>query len=196
MTKRLAARLALSVVLSVALIAQVPTEVPRIWDDAGLAEWATPVVGLNVRPAHFSPTEYYSVPGDNLRTYPLYHPDSEPPGYWEELNKKKPEPLVDVSKIRSTEDWRAAGERAFREVDNFWSRTNDPALIAQARDPRSFAGVFKLADGSAFGPRWVVTAEGVMLSAPACSAVTSRTGVTAPSPLRLQEGRALQEAHC
>jgi hypothetical protein len=36
--------------------------------------------------------------------------------YWEELNKKKPEPLVDVSKIRSTEDWTAAGERAFREA--------------------------------------------------------------------------------
>ena len=163
-------RLALLVVLSVALVAQAPTEVPRIWDDAALADWATPVAGLNVRPAHYSSTEYYTVPGDNLRTYPIYHPDREPAGYWEELNKKKPEPLVDVSKIRSTEDWRAAGERAFREVDNFWSRTSDPALIAQARDPRSFEGVFKLPDGSAFGPRWVVTAEGVKLSSPACSA--------------------------
>ena len=78
--------------------------VPRIWDDAALADWATPVAGLNVRPSHYSSAEYYSVPGDNLRTYPIYHPDSEPAGYWEELNKKKPEPLVDVSKIRSTED--------------------------------------------------------------------------------------------
>jgi hypothetical protein len=163
-------RLALLAAFSVALAAQAPPAIPRIWDDAALADWATPVAGLNVRPSHYSSAEYYSVPGDNLRTYPIYFPDAEPAGYWEELNKKKPEPLVDVSKIRSTADLIAAGERAFREVDNFWSRTSDPALIAQARDPRTFAGVFRLPDGTAFGPRWVVTAEGVKLSSPACSA--------------------------
>jgi hypothetical protein len=163
-------RLGLLAAFSAALAAQAPTVVPRIWDDAALADWATPVAGLNVRPLHYSSAEYYRVPADNLRTYPIYPPDKEPPGYWEELNKKKPEPLVDLSKIRSREDLIAAGERAFRDVDNFWSRTNDPALIAQARDPRTFEGVFRLPDGTAFGPRWVVTAEGVMLSSPACSA--------------------------
>lgn len=156
--------------LTAALPAQAPTVVPRIWDDAALADWATPVATLNIRPAHYSSAEYYSVPGDNLRTYPVYHPNSEPPGYWEELQKKKPEPLVDASKIRSAADWAAAGETAFREIDNFWSRTDDPALIAQARDPKTFEGVFKLPDGTSFGPRWVVTAEGVKLSSPACSA--------------------------
>jgi hypothetical protein len=30
--------------------------------------------------------------GGNLRTYSVYHPDSEPAGYWEELQKKKPAP--------------------------------------------------------------------------------------------------------
>ena len=163
-------RLGLLAAFSAALAAQAPIDVPRIWDDASLADWATPIAGLNVRPSHYSSAEYYSVPGDNLRTYPIYHPDSEPPGYWEELKKKKPEPLVDVSKMRSTKDLIAAGERAFREVDNFWSRSDDPALIAQARDPRSFEGVFRLPDGTSFGPRWVVTAEGVKLTAPACSA--------------------------
>jgi hypothetical protein len=163
-------RLGLLATFSAAVAAQAPTAVPRIWDDAALADWATPVAGLNLRPSHFSSAEYYSVPGDNLRTYPVYHPDAEPPGYWEELTKKKPEPLVDVSKIRSTEDWIAAGERAFRELDNFWSRTDDPALIAQARNPRTFEGVFRLPDGTAFGPRWLVTAEGVKLTSPACSA--------------------------
>jgi hypothetical protein len=142
---------------------------PRIWDDAALAEWATPVAGLNVRPAHFSSAEYYAAPVDNLRTYPVYHPDSEPAGYWEWLQKQKPEPLVDLRTIRSDSDWVAAGERAFREMDAVLLRTNDPAVIAQARDPRSFEGLFKFPDGSAFGPRWVVTSEGVMLSVPACA---------------------------
>ena len=170
----------LVVVFCAALSAQGPTAVPRIWDDAALADWATPVATLNVRPAHYSSAEYYRVPAENLRTYPLYHPDREPPGYWEELQKKKPEPLVDVATIRSTADWIAAGERAFRELDNFWSRTDDPALIAQARDGKTFDGVFRLPDGTAFGPRWVVTAEGVRLSSPACSAchVTFRTDGT------------------
>jgi hypothetical protein len=162
--------LGLLAALSTALPAQAPATAPRIWDDAALADWATPVATLNVRPAHFSSAEYYRVPAENLRTYPVYHPDNEPPGYWEELQKKKPEPLVDVSTIRSTADWVAAGERAFREIDNFWSRTDDPALIAQARDPKTFDGVFKLPDGTAFGPRWLVTADGVKLSSPACSA--------------------------
>jgi len=143
---------------------------PRIWNDADLADWATPVAGLNLRPAHISAAEYYALPGDNLRTYPVYHPDSEPAGYWEELKRKKPEPLVDLSKIRSKADWIAAGERAFREVDTFWSRTDDPAAIAQARDPQSFQnGALKLPDGSAHGPRWVVTPKGLMLSWVACS---------------------------
>jgi len=144
------------------------TRVPRIWNDADLADWATPIAGLNVRPAHYSEAEYYAVPADNLKTYPVYHPDAEPPGYWEDLQKRKPEPMVDVSKIRSTADWIAAGERAFRELDSVLVRTNDPAIIAQARNPETFKGVIKLADGTAFGPRWVVTQSGVMLSIGAC----------------------------
>jgi hypothetical protein len=44
-------------------------------------------------------------PADNLRTYPVYRPNKEPPGYWEDLQKKKPEPIVDVSKIRTRQDW-------------------------------------------------------------------------------------------
>ena len=48
------------------------------------------------------------------------------------------------------------------------ARTDDPALIAQARDPRSFEGFIKLPDGTAWGPRWVVTEQGVMLTVPAC----------------------------
>jgi hypothetical protein len=157
------------VALALILGAQTITPVPRIWDEARLADWATPLAGLNLRPSHYTSAEYYSVPADNLRTYPVYHPDSEPQGYWEDLQKKKPEPLVDVPKIKTRADWIAAGERAFREADSFWSRTDDPAMIAQARDPRSFEGALKLPDGSSYGPRWVVTEKGVMLSYIACA---------------------------
>jgi len=158
------------VCISVLALSQKPAQAPRIWDDAALADWATPVAGLNVPPSFYSSAEYYSVPADNLRTYPVYHPDNEPPGYWEELQKKKPEPLGDISEIKSKEDWIAAGQRAFREIDSVLIRTADPAIIAQARDPRSFARAVKLPDGSVVAPRWVVTPAGVMLTVPACSA--------------------------
>lgn len=144
--------------------------VPRIWDDAALAEWATPVAGLNVRSSHYTAREYYALPPDNLRTYPVYPPDKEPAGYWEWLQKQKPEPLVDVGKIRDDADWIAAGERAFHDLGSVLIRTNDPKLVAQARDPAVLQGLRTLADGGVVGPRWVVTSEGVMLTARACAA--------------------------
>jgi integrase len=98
----------------------------------------------------------------------VFAPADEPAGYWEELQKKKPERLVDLSKIRSKEDWIAAGERAFAEVDSFWTRTDDPSLIAQARNARNFEGVLKWPDGTVGQARWVVTEQGVMLSRSEC----------------------------
>jgi hypothetical protein len=41
----------------------------------------------------------------------------EPPGYCEWLQKQKPEPLVDVSKLRTREDWIQAGATAFQTLD-------------------------------------------------------------------------------
>jgi len=143
---------------------------PRIWDDAQLAEWATPVAGLNVRPAHYSSNEYYGVAPDNLRTYPFYPVSREPAGYWEWLQKQKPEPLVDPNDMRSKADWIAAGNRAFEEADALLIRSDDPALIERARDPQSFPNAQLQPDGSFPPLRWVVTSKGLMLSAPACSA--------------------------
>jgi hypothetical protein len=163
-------RIALSVsMLFWFLISSPQATVPRIWDDAELAGWATPLAALNIPPGHFTSDEYYKVPADNLRTYPVYPPDREPPGYWEWLQQQKPEPLVDASRIQTKDDWIAAGERAFREIDVVAARTNDPAVIAQARDPKSFENTFTLPDGSVLDPRWVVTDEGLMLTTSDCS---------------------------
>jgi hypothetical protein len=60
--------------------------IPKVWDEAALEDWATPVAGLNVRPAHISAAEYYSVPEYGLRSYPVYMPGREPEGYWEMLH--------------------------------------------------------------------------------------------------------------
>ena len=83
--------------------------------DRDLLDWATPIAALQVRSAHYSSDEYYRIEGDNLRTYPVYDPANEPTGYWQELQEKKPEPLVDRGKIRNAQDWIEAGRRAFIE---------------------------------------------------------------------------------
>jgi hypothetical protein len=143
--------------------------IPRIWVEAQLKDWSTPIAALNIKPGHYSPEQYYRSPVDNLRTYPVYPPGREPAGYWEWLQKQKPEPLVDAATIRNDADWIKDGERAFREIDVVFARTADPALIARARDPRTFEGVLTLADGSVPDPRWVVTNQGLMLTQSDCS---------------------------
>ena len=46
-------------------------DIPRVWDEAALADWVTPVAGLNVRPTHISEREYYSMPESIPRSYPV-----------------------------------------------------------------------------------------------------------------------------
>jgi hypothetical protein len=183
--------LSASLLLSLHVATQTATRAPLIWDDRALADWATPLASLRIRPGHYTSSEYYAVPADNLRTYPIYRPDREPPGYWDALQKKKPEPLVDASAIRTRRDWIAAGTRAFQEIDSVLTRSDDPALIALARDPKTFANVPGLADGTVLEPRWVVTDRGVMLSNLECASCHIRVtadrraeyaGLVAPNP--------------
>jgi len=152
------------------LAANTQTQVPRIWDDGRLEEWATPVAALNIRPGHYTSADYYKVPADNFRTYPVYSPDKEPAGYWEWLRKQKPAPLVDAAAMHSTQDWIAAGERAFRDIDNVFARTSDPEILRVARDAATFKDLDTLPDGSILDIRWVVTDRGVQLTTSECSA--------------------------
>ena len=55
--------------------------IPKTWDETALADWATPIAGLNVRPTSMSAKDYYSMAVENLRTYPVYFPGREPDGY-------------------------------------------------------------------------------------------------------------------
>jgi hypothetical protein len=144
------------------------TKAPKIWDDKALEDWATPIAALGIRPAYTKEADYYAVPGDNLKTYPVYRPDREPPGYWEWLHQQKPQPLVDVSKIQTHEDWIKAGKAAFQAMDEPPARTSDPAVIQTFRNPEKFEGLWTQTDGSIPWARWVVTKEGVQVATAAC----------------------------
>ena len=145
-------------------------DIPKVWDEAALADWVTPVAGLNVRPTHISEQQYYSLQVENLRTYPVYYPGREPAGYWEMLQHAGPSPLIEPDKLKTDSDWVEAGRRVFDEADDLHLRTFDPKLIALARSPETFeqAHTEPYADGTLDAIRWVPTKQGVALSIASC----------------------------
>ena len=106
---------------------------PRTWDTRALADWATPLATGQIRPGHFSESEYYRTPLDNYRTYPVYLPDREPAGYWQALKNKKPEPLIDLAKIDRDFKWITAGKRVWDEIDVAFFRLYDSESISMVR---------------------------------------------------------------
>ena len=107
---------------------------PRIWDDAALADWATPVAGLNIRPAHYSSVEYCRGPSrQSSRRTPSTPSIGNHLATREWLQKQTPQPLIDANELVPNEDLIAAGERAFHELDAVLVRSKDPNLIARAR---------------------------------------------------------------
>lgn len=164
-------RLGLCLFAACLALAAPPSKVPKVWDEAALARWLTPLAGLNARPTHLSEAEYYSLPVENLRSYPVYFPDREPPGYWEKLQHLGPQSLIEPEKLKTEADWIAAGERVFEEADHFNLRIFDPILVAQVR-ARGFLlaqGTVPFPDGTLDLLRWVPTPRGIALSVPGCA---------------------------
>jgi len=167
--------LTLLLAASLCLAQQVPA--PRIWNDEALADWAAPVVGINVRPGHFSEQEYQDAPlGEWVRTYPVYFPGREPAGYWEMLQNKKPEPIITPG-ARTPAEWVEAGRQVFRELDFIHSRSYDPKHIAIVRSAEEYAklGGHAQPDGTVAFLRWVPTSKGLALSVPECAGCHVRT---------------------
>src|SRR4051812_32646248 len=93
-----------------------PYPAPKIWDEAKLKDWALPLANDGPEIRQVSEQDYYASPVDNLRSYPVYHPDREPPGYLEKLRNMEPEPLVEIGPARTKAQWIELGERVFREM--------------------------------------------------------------------------------
>lgn len=152
-------------------------QAPRFWNDRDLADWATPIAALDVRPGHFSEREYYAAPSAEwVRTYPVYFPGREPGGYWEMLRKKKPEPLI-TSGARTAADWITEGARVFDEMDVPAFRTTDPALIAIVRSAEALTkhGGRALKGGTLAAMRWAPTSKGLALTIRDCGTCHTRT---------------------
>jgi mono/diheme cytochrome c family protein len=130
-----------------------------------------------VRPGHFSEAEYYASPVDNYRTYPVYAAGREPAGYWERLQKAKPEPLIDTAQLKTKADWIAAGKRVFEEADIGSFRQYAPEIIEEYHKATSkrVASFRPAPDGTIPGARWVVTNRGLALTSVNCTGCHQRT---------------------
>lgn len=161
--------------------AEPPIVVPRLWTDEALADWATPLAGLGVPPTFLSEAQYYELPIDDLRSYPVYHPKYEPPGYRESLIALGPRPLVEPEKLKTRSDWIEAGRIVFESLETPSSRTDDPSVIAHFTDAKAIdahrdaAHDVMTKDGVLLDYRWVVGKEGkLQLSLSSCYGCHSR----------------------
>lgn len=135
--------------------------VPPSWRDTALKGYRVPLAGLGSPPKLVSESEYYSLPEVNIKTYPVYTPDKEPPGYLEWLKQQEPKPLVEISKLQTSEDWIAAGREVFygRELPRYTGSEDNLQLI---RNPKVLAA-YRLQttnDGVLLGLRYVVREKG------------------------------------
>jgi hypothetical protein len=140
-----------------------------VWDETALADWATPIAGLNVRPTNMSATDYYAMAVENLRTYPVYFPGREPDGYWEMLQRVGPKPLIEPERLTTDADWIKAGQTVFDEADHLHLRSVDPKLIALVRSADTFKNAEPSPDGTVPSMRWIPTKTGVAIGFSNCS---------------------------
>ncbi|MBL8187344.1 MAG: hypothetical protein JNK38_05025, partial [Acidobacteria bacterium] len=88
--------------------------IPRTWVDAEMAAVEVPLADPTGSPKHISAEYYYQIPVRNIyKTYPIYAPGKEPPGYLEWLKQQEPQIIFDASKLKTEADWIKAGELVF-----------------------------------------------------------------------------------
>jgi hypothetical protein len=102
------------------IAAQFAPAIPRFWSEELLHEYELPLATPERSPRHV-PTEYYeALPERPLyRSYPVYHPDREPAGYFEKLTAAEPEIAFDVRALKTEADWIEAGRLVFEMPIDF-----------------------------------------------------------------------------
>jgi hypothetical protein len=92
--------------------------IPRSWDDKAMADLEVPLADPSASPKHVSADYYYRIPVRPIyKTYPVYAPGHEPPGYLEWLQKQEPVLVWDdkghAPPLVTEADWIKAGEMVF-----------------------------------------------------------------------------------
>ena len=147
---------------------------PRTWDDEAIASLEVPLAARAASARHVASDFYYRIPVRPIyKSYPVYHPDREPPGYWAWLQAQEPELAWDASKLAADEDWIRAGEIVFDAPIGYGSSLR----VEEVRDRAWYQGVgVPLArDGTMPFSRYVIRKKGqVEIGGGACLSCHAR----------------------
>ena len=134
--------------------------IPKAWDDRALEDFSVPLAHPDANPiTHVPAAKYYQVKVRKIfRSYPVYHPDHEPEGYLEQLAEQEAEIAFDPARLKTREDWLAAGEIAFEAPTSF----DGLADVEKVRDPRWYekTGMPVAGDGTVPMIRYVIREKG------------------------------------
>lgn len=128
-----------------------PPEAPKTWDAEAIASVEVPLASPGHSPTHITGDYYYRIPVRPVyRSYPVYAPGKEPPGYWEWLKQQEPEIAFDPARLKSTDDWVRAGETVFGAPSAYdtivtASQVRDPAWYEKTGTPVAGDGVVPFA---------------------------------------------------
>ena len=113
-------------------------DVPKTWDDAALTSLEIPLAARAASAKHVPAAYYYKMPVRPIyKTYPIYAPGHEPPGYLEWLRQQDPVIIWDdkghAPALATQADWIKAGKMVFDSPAVF----GPPAgyTIQDVRDP-------------------------------------------------------------
>jgi hypothetical protein len=107
-------------------------DIPKTWVDAEIAELEVPLANPIGSPKHISADYYYRIPVRKIyRSYPVYAPGKEPPGYMDWLKQQEPEIAFDPARLKTEADWTKAGELVFDAPLIF----GPPEALYRVRDP-------------------------------------------------------------
>lgn len=91
-----------------------PGEVPKTWEAGDIASVEIPLADARYSPTHISADYYYRIPVRRVyKSYPVYAPGKEPPGYLEWLKQKEPEVVFHPDRLKTEAEWVKAGELVF-----------------------------------------------------------------------------------
>ena len=133
--------------------------IPRVWNDEEMAALEVPLADPAASPKHISADYYYRIPVRPIyKSYTVYAPGKEPPGYLEWLERQEPEAVFDASKLKTEADWIKAGETVF-DAPTFYDTL---VRASDVRDPLWYAhtGARAAKDGTLPWFRYVVREKG------------------------------------
>jgi hypothetical protein len=138
-------------------------KIPKIWDDAELSAMTLPPALPEGKIIYLPSESYYKLkPPPIYKAYPVYHPDREPKGYFEWLQRQEPQLVFDPSKLASESDWIRAGEITFHAPTDF-----APASSIHDREWFSTVQPPITNDGTVPAYSYVVRKKALSKSAPA-----------------------------